>query len=211
MSNSCPSASTHAGLGSDKRTPWLAGIFYFLNRRRIVISAVVFVALIGEDVLTGVKPHDLLDYRDPKSMIGLAMILVGLALRSWAAGILKKDTSLATSGPYGLIRNPLYVGSFLMMVGVCTVIDDTENVWVILGPILFLYLLKVRSEETGLAQRFGGEWALYRQQTPRFFPRRLNTNGMADWRLGQWLRSREYRAVGSTLLALLALKIWHGI
>ena len=42
------------------------------------------------------------------------MALAGLAVRAWAAGVIKKDQELTTSGPYAFTRNPLYLGSLLL-------------------------------------------------------------------------------------------------
>jgi protein-S-isoprenylcysteine O-methyltransferase Ste14 len=181
----------------------------FVIRRRILLSAILFVLLIGDDVVFGPKPHDLINYRDPLSMLGGALVLSGLALRSWAVGILRKDAELTTTGPYSLIRNPLYVGSFMMMFGFCALIADPTNIWFILGPMLVMYIIKVRQEERLLSTRFPEQWIPYSKSTPRFFPRFKSVRLAADWRASQWMRSREYQAVGATILALLAIKVWQ--
>src|SRR5207253_870079 len=50
-------------------------------------------------------------------IIGGAVALPGLALRTWASGHLRKNDALAVSGPYAYTRNPLYLGSFLIGLG----------------------------------------------------------------------------------------------
>src|ERR1044072_9508963 len=47
-------------------------------------------------------------------LIGASVSLLGLALRAWAAGHIRKYAQLATSGPYAFTRNPLYLGRFLL-------------------------------------------------------------------------------------------------
>jgi protein-S-isoprenylcysteine O-methyltransferase Ste14 len=183
----------------------------FLVRRRILLSGIMFILLISEDFWFGPKPHDLINYRDPLSVTGGLLVVLGLALRSWSAGILRKDAELTTTGPYRLIRNPLYVGSFMMMFGFCTLIADPENFLVILGPVLLVYIVKVRQEERSLSVNFAEQWPAYFQQTPRFFPRLARTDLSADWKLSQWMRSREYQALFATIAALIAIKIWHGM
>lgn len=183
----------------------------FLVRRRILLSGILFILLISEDVWFGPKPHDLINFRDPVSVTGGLLVILGLALRSWSAGILRKDAELTTTGPYSLIRNPLYVGSFMMMFGFCTLISDAENFFFVLGPVLLLYVVKVRQEERSLSQKFAEQWPAYSQRTPRFFPRLARTNLAADWTLAQWSRSREYQALFATIGALVAIKVWHGI
>ena len=44
----------------------------------------------------------------------MAPVILGCLLRSWAAGYLFKGKRVAVGGPYALIRNPLYVGSFVL-------------------------------------------------------------------------------------------------
>jgi protein-S-isoprenylcysteine O-methyltransferase Ste14 len=175
----------------------------------VQISVVVFVLLVVEDLLVGIKPHDIADWHDRRSVFGLTLVLVGLMLRSWAAGTLLKSFQLTTTGLYSLIRNPLYVGSFIMMLGFCQLIDDPENVFFVLGPFLAIYLLKVRDEERILSKNFGLQWQSYARATPRFFPRRLAGNPFADWTLRRWTANREYKSVAAAVAGLVALKLWH--
>ena len=177
--------------------------------RRVPITGAIFLVLIVEDLFEGVRPHDLADVHDAKAMFGLGSLFAGLGLRSWAAGVLHKLTQLTESGPYAMIRHPLYVGSFLMALGFCMLIDDTENIWFVLGPISLLYLFGVVHEERNLSGRFGERWHKYVRSTPPFVPRWLPKNGFADWKYNQWVKNREYRAAGAALLGLIALKAWR--
>ena len=55
----------------------------------------------------------------PLSMaVGIALAVLGESLRIWASGHIEKTERLATGGPYAYTRNPLYVGSALMAIGV---------------------------------------------------------------------------------------------
>ena len=49
--------------------------------------------------------------------MGGAIAVVGLLVRAWAAGHIRKNQTLAVSGPYAHTRNPLYLGSFILGVG----------------------------------------------------------------------------------------------
>jgi len=180
----------------------------FLLRYRIRISLIIFFALIAEDFLAGVRPHNLLHVGDWKSLLGVGVIVAGLALRSWAAGILHKTAVLTTSGPYALVRHPLYVGSFMMMIGFCVLIDDVENLWIVLGPIAFIYVLKLLAEERMLAKKFGERWQQYADAVPRFVPYRLPNKVFAPWNGRQWLGNREYNALAATALGLMAIQAW---
>jgi protein-S-isoprenylcysteine O-methyltransferase Ste14 len=187
----------------------LGGLTYFFIRRRIFISFVVFAALIAGDMVRGIRPHNLVDFRNPASVVGILLVIVGLAVRSWAAGILRKDEQLTTTGPYRLVRNPLYLGSFLMMFGFCTLLNDPLNLLFVAGPMLLLYAVKVRNEEQWLARLFPATFAQYTRATPRFVPRIGRTDLLVNWSRSQWIRAREYQAVGAALVALVALQVWH--
>src|SRR5262252_5105745 len=50
------------------------------------------------------------------------LVAMGCLLRSWAAGYLLKGKRVAVGGPYAFIRNPLYVGSFIIGTGFCLVL-----------------------------------------------------------------------------------------
>jgi protein-S-isoprenylcysteine O-methyltransferase Ste14 len=180
----------------------------FLIRRRILISGILFGAMIVADFLGGRKPHDVFNLADPVSVIGVVLVAAGLGLRSWAAGVLHKNSELTTTGPYGLLRNPLYAGSFLMMFGFCTLIGDPINFLLVLGPVLAIYVVKVRQEERQLSGRFPQAWAEYAKGTPRFLPRPRRV-GLAEWQFSQWVHHREYQAFAATIAALAALKIWQ--
>jgi protein-S-isoprenylcysteine O-methyltransferase Ste14 len=55
----------------------------------------------------------------PRSILYGALVgLVGLALRAWAAGYLHKQQVLTVTGPYAYTRNPLYLGSAVLALGV---------------------------------------------------------------------------------------------
>lgn len=193
---------------SNAASRWWRKCRDFLLRYRIRISLFVFATLIAEDYLDGVKPHNLLQLAEWHSMVGLGLIVAGLGLRSWAAGILHKSTELTTVGPYSLVRHPLYVGSFMMMIGICLLIDDPENIWFVLGPIGFIYLLKLLQEERLLEKKFGALWHEYASRVPRLVPYHLPQQLFAPWSLNQWLLNREYNALAATALGLAAIQAW---
>jgi protein-S-isoprenylcysteine O-methyltransferase Ste14 len=207
-SATAPAAQVADSANEPKRTRW-SRIADHLVRRRVRITNAIFVFLLVEDLLTGVHPHDIFDRHDPKTLLGCGLIFAGLALRTWSAGILRKTRELTTSGPYALIRNPLYVGSFLIMCGYSTLIDHVENLFVILGPLAGLYFLQVLHEERLLAKLYESRWTEYVRTVPRFLPRSFPASPLASWEFSQWLGSREYRALGAALLGMLALQYFH--
>ena len=182
----------------------------FLTGRRIPISIVVFSTFVLLNVfLFHVRPRDLLNWTDPFTVVGEVLVLIGIAIRAWAAGTIHKSTQLTTTGPYGLVRNPLYVGSFLMIFGFFTLIGEAYASWLLIALLVVMYWLKVRQEEGFLARKHPQLWPQYRAAVPRFVPRRLMIPSLRDWSLGQWLRNHEFEAPLASLFALAALQAWH--
>src|SRR5262245_42939386 len=102
--------------GPARLTPWRRLVQLLVNRR-VAISAVLFFSLVLLDILVfRNRPRDVLDLTSLPVVVAEILILAGVAIRAWAAGTLRKQKSLAISGPYAWVRHPLYVGSFLMMV-----------------------------------------------------------------------------------------------
>ncbi|HEX7997810.1 MAG TPA: isoprenylcysteine carboxylmethyltransferase family protein [Pyrinomonadaceae bacterium] len=143
---------------------------------------------------------------------GGAVALVGLLLRAWSAGHIRKNTRLATSGPYAYTRNPLYLGSFLLGVGFT--IASAQPLLGLLFAALFLgiYLPVMRVEAATLAELFGEDYERYARAVPLFIPRlwpyRDEQTRDARFDASLYLRYREYRAALGLLIAwgLLALK-----
>jgi protein-S-isoprenylcysteine O-methyltransferase Ste14 len=116
---------------------------------------------------------------------------------------------LVTYGIFGWVRNPLYVGNFLIWTGF-TIISGVF--WFLpIAIVIFAmeYSLIVRYEEGVLESIFGAEYLAYKQTTPRWIPRppAKREPGEHDW--GEAWRSEvstflQYAA----LTVLFALKQW---
>jgi protein-S-isoprenylcysteine O-methyltransferase Ste14 len=140
---------------------------------------------------------------------GAAVAYVGVLIRAWASGHIRKAKKLAVSGPYAYTRNPLYVGSFIMGVG----ITIAAGVWwlAILFAVLFLgiYLPVMRVEIGDMRRIFGAEFDDYEKNVPLFVPRLTkwkDSGERFDFQL--YLQYREYRAaIGvAVVIALLAAR-----
>lgn len=182
----------------------------WLARRRVAISLIGFLSLLAFNVF-GQKtiPHNPLHLADPWVIGALGLIGLGLLVRSWAAGTLNKSRELTTTGPYSMSRNPLYLGSFVMMFGFCILCRDWPTLVFVAGPLTLLYFVQVEFEEVRLSKMFPQQWPDYYKSTPRLFPKRLPKAVFEGWSKMEWLRNREYRAVAATGLGLLAVAGWH--
>lgn len=145
---------------------------------------------------------------------GAPLSLLGLLLRAWGSGHLRKNDALATSGPYAYTRNPLYLGSFIMGLGFTIA---SGRWWLgVLFVALFLgiYLPVMRVESATLAQLFGESFQEYARAVPVFWPRITPyRTGQARTRFEQslYLRYREYRAALGLMVAwgLLVFKAYY--
>lgn len=102
--------------------------------------------------------------------IGGVIMMLGEFLRTWASGYIYKDQELAVDGPYSLVRNPLYLGTFFIGLG-ATVIS-CRSLLLLLYPFLFLatYLPLIQQEEIRLSEKFGEAALAYMRRVPRLLP-----------------------------------------
>ena len=149
---------------------------------------------------------------------GFLFLLAGLIIRIWCTFYIggRKSKELITTGPYSLCRNPLYMGTFVLTIGIG--LSFANLLMCVLVPLIVVpvHLVVVRLEESRLEEAFGEQFRAYKQKTPRFWPRfssynspdRLNIDVRAVWRV-------TANAVGVLLLPwiedLLEILHHHGI
>ena len=138
-------------------------------------------------------------------LAGLPLACAGEALRLWASGHIEKTRRLATGGPYAHSRNPLYVGSLLIALGVAIACASPWVVLAVAAYFLAFYPAVMREEAAFLSQRFAGEYAAWAGAVPLFWPH-LTPAGPRASRF-DWARVRmnkEWRtALALPLLAAL--------
>lgn len=139
---------------------------------------------------------------------GCVLAVVGAAIRAWAAGTIHKNKTLTTNGPYAFTRNPLYLGSFLIGLGLATASGRPSLIAVFLVLFAAVYGWTMRAEAQRLERRFGELYREYAEVVPLFVPR-LRPYGSASalrgFRLDRYLRHAEYEAALGIVVTLLAL------
>lgn len=137
-------------------------------------------------------------------LLGLPLVVLGEAARLWASGHIEKTLKLATGGPYAHSRNPLYVGSLLLALGVAVA---CASPWVVLAVALYFlaFYPAVMREEAGFLRKKFPEYAGWEAEVPLFWPRLLPggpRESRFDW--ARVRRNREWRtAAALPLLAAL--------
>lgn len=141
--------------------------------------------------------------------IGTLIALPGLWLRALAAGHVRKNADLTTSGPYAYTRNPLYLGSIIIALGFAAA---TWNAWiglVLLVLFLAIYLPVIRSEEAYLRGAFPG-FDDYARNVPRLVPRLTPARREpGSFSRELYAKHREYNALigAACLMTALVLKL----
>ena len=121
-----------------------------------------------------------LELPDIFRFLGLAVGVCAIAWLMWMfrslgrnltdTVVTRKDAYLVTSGPYRLVRHPMYVGVFLLSVFLALVMSN----WLvlILGMSVFgMMCVRLPIEERNLIARFGDGYRAYMRTTGRFWPR----------------------------------------
>jgi protein-S-isoprenylcysteine O-methyltransferase Ste14 len=128
-------------------------------------------------VVFGTPPKHLLGWMAELSeMLGFALLAAATLWRIWChlfiAG--RKNGELATTGPYSMVRNPLYIGNFAGVVGFGFAVEQPYLALAFGIGFVVLYPAVVAKEEAQLAALFGERFAAYRSRVPRW---------LADWSL----------------------------
>ncbi|HUR92366.1 MAG TPA: isoprenylcysteine carboxylmethyltransferase family protein [Gemmatimonadaceae bacterium] len=103
-------------------------------------------------------------------MVGAAIALVGVFIRGWASGHIRKNQQLAISGPYAYTRNPLYFGSFLIAAGFA-IAAHWSLLLLVIAFFALVYAPKIEAERLNILGRFPAEYPGYAENVPAFFPR----------------------------------------
>lgn len=143
---------------------------------------------------------------------GSVIALLGVMIRALSAGYISKNDFLASQGLYALSRNPLYLGSFVIVVGLNIVIWNLLVFVVTMAIYAITHIPTILKEEASLAQAFPEQWPAFKEGTPRFFPAiwRLSAYGDISWDLAKWRHNREYRALLAVVLMLVLLALYSG-
>ena len=125
----------------------------------------------------------------------IALVVAGLALRSWGGGSAGQHTrsgqieapQLTTGGPYAYVRNPIYLGSIVLGLGMIGLVSDPRLLVLYVLTFIILYTIIVPAEERFLQKAFGEHYERYRRAVPQMIPRlrpwQERTERPFDWRV----------------------------
>lgn len=128
---------------------------------------------------------------------GCAVAVAGELLRLWAAGHIEKGREITRSGPYRLVRHPLYLGSSVIGTGFAIAAQSLAVSLLVVVYLGVTLTAAVRSEEAALDAKFDGAYSDYRAGAMTPVDRRFSGQRV--------LRNREHRAVLGLVAAFLVL------
>lgn len=150
--------------------PRIHDLFNNPRTRRFFLKIRVPFALVAVGLIIAHGDPDLF-------LPALCVSMAGVLLQSWCFGTLHKKKELATSGPYTLVRNPMYIGRYFLILGILML----SGTWWLLPLFTVLYYFymvnRVRREEETLREIFGREYEAYCSAVPRFLPIRKPFRG----------------------------------
>ena len=111
--------------------------------------------------------------------LGLLMTIAGVAFAVWARVAIgsnwsgtvtvKQNHELIRTGPYALVRHPIYTGIMFAAFGTAIFHGEVQSLIVLLA-IFSVLVPKMRAEERLMTEQFGTEYTNYRQKTKALVP-----------------------------------------
>lgn len=162
------------GTKADRRTETLA------SRLTHMLPLALGAALMFSRRLTDIWLYDrIFPLAEACFWLGTIMTVLGLAFsiwarvhlgRNWSGTVtLKQDHELIRTGPYGIVRHPIYTGLLFAMLGTAIALNEWRGV-VALALIAAAFVRRCRLEERWLAEIFPDSYARYRAQVPALIP-----------------------------------------
>jgi protein-S-isoprenylcysteine O-methyltransferase Ste14 len=181
-------------------------------KKRILISQLVTLAL-----LIAARPESWKLF-----WAGLALMVLGQAVRLAASASIVKSKTLTTTGPYAAVRNPLYLGTMLMTAGLVVMLSSpsrpllTAAIWVFAAAAFgWIYYVTIKAEEVFLLSVYGADFEKYKKQAPAIMPCPRGLAGFFDrsaYSAEVFRRNKEWRGLSASiaLTIFIAVRIKYG-
>jgi protein-S-isoprenylcysteine O-methyltransferase Ste14 len=135
-------------------------------------------------------------------LTGMSAAAVGMVVRLFASGFIIKNKELAQTGPYAMVRHPLYTGNILLVMGFAVA---NQSLWAIPLSLLFFwfyYPTAIEYEDRKLEGIFGPHWREWARETPALLPRISRAGRLFS---GQWSFAKSTRKNGEILIVAFVL------
>ncbi|HPS66035.1 MAG TPA: isoprenylcysteine carboxylmethyltransferase family protein [Ignavibacteria bacterium] len=156
-------------------------------------------------------------------IIGAVFVIIGELIRWWAVSYAGSETRttgdvggsyLVTQGPFGIVRNPLYIGNITIYAGI-GIMSNAIFPWLMIAAFLyfvFQYYCIIINEEEYLQNTFKDKFTLYKSKVNRFvpvftkLPEELNSNLVQSWKDGF---DSEKRSLTSIVIVCAIIVIFY--
>jgi protein-S-isoprenylcysteine O-methyltransferase Ste14 len=152
----------------------------------ILHSPLYYAFSLGFDIVVGVLlwiPLPGTPFAAAIALLGALLVLSGLAFALWGRLALGKmyfistnfgaqtfaGHRLITSGPYAIVRHPMYFGIIVAVLSSLMLYQTWTTVFLIV--LALIVVRRALREEEVLAKTFGAEWDEYRRRVPMILPR----------------------------------------
>ena len=146
---------------------------------QMLAGMAAFILLWHENADWGVLSSRFVPRDHAWAVAGAVLTCVGVAIAIWARTILggnwsglvtvKQDHTLVRTGPYTVVRHPIYSGLTLAILGTALAIGEWRAL-VAAAVVFVMFLAKSRTEERFMTEEFGREYEDYRRETNALIP-----------------------------------------
>ena len=176
-----------------------------------ILAALVLLAVFGRYILADSRSII-------SSILGFLLLLLGYSLRISARGLkseLNPDgNTLIVSGIYALTRNPMYLGTLLIGIGIVSALFHWWMIVIFVAVYLSIYIPQMNKEAQLLLRRFGKIFESYCRSTPIFLPspksifKSLSLGGLKI--KPPWIK-KELISLLLTSVLILGIILWRAI
>jgi protein-S-isoprenylcysteine O-methyltransferase Ste14 len=151
------------------------------------------------------------------TLISVACLVLGTILRVWGtaylgSGVMRgsamQGDQLVAAGPYRYVRNPLYLGAWLLALGVSVLMPPSGAAFFLVA-FSFFTLLLIRAEERFLETSQGEVYQQYRRKVPRLWPRLTGGNLAAGAVRPHWVQAFLAETYPVTITVCFAVLAWR--
>jgi protein-S-isoprenylcysteine O-methyltransferase Ste14 len=151
------------------------------------------------------------------TLVSLICLVLGAILRVWGtaylgSGVMRgaamQGEAFVAAGPYGHVRNPLYLGSWLLALGVSVLMPPSGAAFFLVAYSAFVLLL-IRAEERFLSAKQGEVYQRYCRSVPRLWPRCRRGNAAPSAARPRWVQALLAETYPVAITLCFAVLAWR--